>query len=143
MSFLEHLDEFRRRLVQSGSVCSNRVSCAVVCQTGFIIFSRRGQLWRLIAARVATIRGVNGDEKILSLVRAQRRRCRAAFSTPKLKSEQQRNSGNRFGAGRCLDNTGGLFTDEPVFSNSVVQKACGFRLILMLQPVRSAAKMSA
>lgn len=132
MSFLEHLDEFRRRLVNS---------VIVVLMAFMLCWFVSDQIYRFLSVpirkalseanrREIPVEGLTGDEKVLSLgTLAQGDRGRYVFDRATTLGVGVVSSGTSVLAKVEKDATGrlGLFSDEPIFtSNAIIPK--GIRL---------------
>jgi len=132
MSFLEHLDEFRRRLVNSVIVI---VIAFLVC------FYFSGEIFNFLSVpirqalseanrREVSIEGKTGNEKVLSInILAEGEVGRYVFDKSTTFGDSVVSSGTSVAAKVEKDATGkiGLFTDEPIIiNNAVVPK--GIRL---------------
>lgn len=125
MSFLEHLDEFRRRLVNS----------AIVIVIAFLFcFYFSGEIFRFLSVpirqalseanrRPVPLEGLTGNEKILSInVLTEGETGRYVFDKSTTFGGSVVSSGTSVAAKVETDGTGkiGLFTDEPIFINNAV-----------------------
>ena len=132
MSFLDHLDEFRRRLVKS----------VVIIVIAFLIcFKFSGEIFNFLSIpitkalseasrRAVPVEGLTGSEKVLSLnTLSEGDTGRYVFDRATTLGVGVVSAGTSVSAKVGRDATGkiGLFTDEPIFtSKAVVQK--GIRL---------------
>jgi sec-independent protein translocase protein TatC len=125
MSFLEHLDEFRKRLVNS----------VIVIVIAFLIcFYFSGEIFNFLSVpirqalseanrRAVPIEGKTGNEKILSInTVAEGETGRYVFDKSTTFGGSVVSSGTSVAAKVEKDATGkiGLFTDEPIFINGAV-----------------------
>lgn len=132
MSFLDHLDEFRRRLVRSVIFI---VIAFLVC------FKVSGEIYSFLSIpirralseanrREVPVEGLTGSEKVLSLnTLSEGNTGRYVFDRATTLGVGVVSSGTSVSAKVEKDQTGkiGLFTDEPIFtSNAVIPK--GIRL---------------
>ncbi|MDQ3042802.1 MAG: twin-arginine translocase subunit TatC [Acidobacteriota bacterium] len=125
MSFLEHLDEFRRRLVNS----------VIIIVTAFLFcFYFSGEIFNFLSVpirqalseanrREVPIEGKTGNEKVLSInTLTEGEIVRYAFDKSTTFGGSVVSSGTSVTAKVEKDATGkiGLFTDEPIFINNAV-----------------------
>lgn len=125
MSFLEHLDEFRRRLVNSVIVVVIAfVLCFFVSEEiyNFLSVPVRKALSEA-NRREVPVKGRTGDEKVLSInTLTEGTTGRYVFDKPTTLGTGVVSSGTSVSAIVETDATGkiGLFSDEPIFTNNVV-----------------------
>jgi sec-independent protein translocase protein TatC len=125
MSFLEHLDEFRRRLVNSVIVIVIAfVFCFFVSEEiyDFLSVPVRKALSEA-NRREVPVKGKTGDEKVLSInTLADGATGRYVFDKPTTLGAGVVSSGTSVSAVVEKDAAGniGLFSDEPIFTNNVV-----------------------
>lgn len=125
MSFLEHLDEFRRRLVNS----------VIVIVIAFLFcFYVSGEIFNFLSVpirqalseanrREVPVEGRTGNEKVLSInALAEGETGRYVFDKSTTFGGNVVSSGTSVAAKVERDATGkiGLFTDEPIFINNVI-----------------------
>jgi len=125
MSFLEHLDEFRRRLVNS----------VIVVVIAFLFcFYISGEIYNFLSIpirqalseanrRAIPVEGLTGNEKVLSLnTLIEGNTGRYVFDKSTTFGSSVVSSGTSVSARVEKDATGkiGLFTDEPIFTNNAV-----------------------
>lgn len=125
MSFLEHLDELRRRIVRSVAFVLIAFLALWFVSDKIYNFLSRPARAALAAQtqREITIRGVSGDEKVLSLNTLKEGDAgRLVFNDETKIGTAVIPAGATVSARVARDNTGeiGLFTDEPVFSGNVI-----------------------
>lgn len=132
MSFMEHLDELRRRLINS----------VVIIFIAFIFcFFVSAQIFNFLSIpvrralseaqrREVPIQGLTGDEKIITLNKlSEGERGRYVFDKPTTFGKSVVAPGTSVSSVVTVDSAGGigLFTDEPIFTeNAVIPK--GVRL---------------
>lgn len=125
MSFLDHLDEVRRRLMRSVAVVAIAfVACLFFSQTIYNFLARPAQ--EALAAQTQTrveVRGINGDTEILSLNTLQENDAgRLVFDRETKIGRSLIPAGASVNARVARDYEGkiGLFTDEPIFTGNTI-----------------------